>query len=114
MGAYFFAMTTVAANNDRIPLESVTSIIWDSITIGGEQKMKNGIVESVPKAYRPVAMIGANVVFKVYASNWPLWNQGIDTVMQLKGLEHTKNLAFYSLTDPMCRPEMMQECLDSW
>ena len=46
--------------------------------------MKNGIVESVPKAYRPVAKMGANIVFKVYASNWPLWNQGIDTVMQLK------------------------------
>ena len=46
--------------------------------------MKNGIVESVPKAYRPAAKIGANIVFKVYASNWPLWNQGIDTVMQLK------------------------------
>ena len=46
--------------------------------------MKNGIVESVPKAYRPAAKIGVNIVFKVYASNWPLWNQGIDTVMQLK------------------------------
>ena len=28
MGAYFFAMTTHAANNERIPLDSVTSIIW--------------------------------------------------------------------------------------
>ena len=62
----------------------------DSITIGGEQKMKNGIIESVPKAYRPVAMIGVNIVFKVYASNWPLWNQGIDTVMQLKDQLKTK------------------------
>ena len=52
--------------------------------------MKNGIVESAPKAYRPVAKIGANVVFKVCASNWPLWNQGIDTVMQLKEKLRTK------------------------
>ena len=52
--------------------------------------MKNGIVESAPKAYRPVAKIGANVVFKVCASNWPLWNQGIETVMKLKEQLRTK------------------------
>ena len=46
--------------------------------------MKNGVIESVPKTYRPLAKIGVNVVFKVYESNWPLWNEGIDTVMQLK------------------------------
>ena len=94
----------------------------------------------VPIAYRPAAKIGANIIFKVYASNWLLWNQGIDTVMKLKerlnliltvttcdhtmwefsvwklcqGLEHTKNLVFYSMNDPICRPEMMQECLNSW
>ena len=28
MGAYFFAMTTVSANNDAIPLDSITSVIW--------------------------------------------------------------------------------------
>ena len=52
--------------------------------------MKNGIVESVPKTYRPVAKIGADVVFKIYASNWPLWNQGIETVMKLKEQLRTK------------------------
>ena len=46
--------------------------------------MKNGVIESVPKTYRPLAKIGVNIVFKVYESNWPLWNEGIDTVMQLK------------------------------
>ena len=51
--------------------------------------MKHGIIESgtkayLPKAFRPAAKIGANIVFKVYAPNWALWNQGIDTVMQLK------------------------------
>ena len=28
VGAYFFAMTTLSANNDRKPLGSITSIIW--------------------------------------------------------------------------------------
>ena len=46
--------------------------------------MKNGVIESVPKTYRPLAKIGVNIVFRVYESNWPLWNEGIDTVMQLK------------------------------
>merc|ERR1711990_243533 len=87
----------LTANNDMIPLDSITSIIWDSIAIGGAQKMKHGIIETgtetfLPKAYRPAAKIGANIVFKVYASNCPIWNQGIDTIMQLKGIEHTKNL----------------------
>ena len=28
VGAYFFAMATVSANRNGIPLDSVTSIIW--------------------------------------------------------------------------------------
>ena len=61
----------------------------DSITIGEAQKMKNGIIETntqayLPKAFRPVAKIGANIVIEVCVSNWPFWNQASDTVMQLK------------------------------
>ena len=51
--------------------------------------MKHGIIETgtetfLPKAYRPATKIGANIVLKVYASNCPIWKQGIDTIMQLK------------------------------
>ena len=63
--------------------------IISSIFVGEAQKIQNGCIESMtkaylPEAYRPAAKIGANIVFKVYASNWLLWNQGIDTIIQLK------------------------------
>ena len=46
--------------------------------------MKHGIIETGTETYRPAAKTGANIVFKVYASNCPIWKQGIDTIMQLK------------------------------
>ena len=74
--------------------------------------MKHGIIESgtkayLPKAFRPAAKIGANIVFKVYAPNWALWNQGIDTVMQLKEQLKTKfqgpRQVFYSSDSKVVR-----------
>ena len=130
IGAYLFAMTTLSANNDMIPFDSITSIIWvgwwneikgllfvkilfeqytvlsivnrtvvdstvvnyrlslhsyhpwkDSITIGGAQNMKHGIIESrtkayMPKAFRPAAKIGANALRHAFTSceNSQFWS----------------------------------------
>ena len=64
VGAYTFAVTQVAAKESKLKLDSIKSVVWDSIVVGTEENMKRGIVESTSKSYRlPVMAITNTVMF---------------------------------------------------
>ena len=85
VGAYTFAMSSYAAGENNISLGSVESIVWDSIVIGDKDNMINGIVESTPTKYHLPVKAASKLIFKIYDSNWPLWNAGIEAVKVSSG-----------------------------
>lgn len=65
-------------------------------------------------SFRPIVRVAANCVFKLYDSNWPVWNQLIQNVKDLENIEHAHQLAIYSNSDPMCNTEAMIDLLEIW
>ena len=49
VGAFGVAALQAAASHENVSLDGVKGVVWDSIVIGSEENMKEGIRLSVPK-----------------------------------------------------------------
>ena len=73
VGAYTFAVTQVAAQENNLKMESIKSVVWDSIVVGTEENMKRGIVESTPKTYRVPVTVITNTVMLCLKVSWSIF-----------------------------------------
>merc|ERR1712227_42039 len=114
IGAFAVAGLQVAATEENTNLEKISGVIWDSIVIGSKENMKEGIVRSTPKPVQPLTAISASIIFKIYNSNWPLWNRMIEAVKNCEKFENKPQLVYFSDDDPMCNKEAISEMFENW
>ena len=55
-----------------------------------------------------------NILFKIFASNWPVWNRFINAAFTVENFEKNPHLLYYSEDDPMNQASAMENMRHNW